>query len=27
MKAALPNDLEFIYPDVERQWAAQNVPR
>ena len=27
MKAALPNDLELIYPDVERQWAAQNVPR
>jgi NAD(P)-dependent dehydrogenase (short-subunit alcohol dehydrogenase family) len=23
MKAALPNDLELIYPDVERQWAAQ----
>ncbi len=26
MKAALPNDLELIYPDVERQWAARNVP-
>jgi NAD(P)-dependent dehydrogenase (short-subunit alcohol dehydrogenase family) len=27
MKAALPNDLELIYPDVERQWVAQNAPR
>jgi NAD(P)-dependent dehydrogenase (short-subunit alcohol dehydrogenase family) len=24
-KAALPRDLELIYPDVERQWLAQQV--
>ena len=27
VKASLPDDLELIYPDVERQWAAQRVPR
>jgi NAD(P)-dependent dehydrogenase (short-subunit alcohol dehydrogenase family) len=27
MKASLPNDLELIYPAVERQWAAQQVTR
>jgi short-subunit dehydrogenase len=27
VKASLPDDLELIYPDVERHWAAQQVPR
>jgi NAD(P)-dependent dehydrogenase (short-subunit alcohol dehydrogenase family) len=27
MKAALPSDLELIYPDLDRQWAARNDPR
>jgi NAD(P)-dependent dehydrogenase (short-subunit alcohol dehydrogenase family) len=27
IKASLPNDLELIYPDVEAQWAAQQITR
>jgi NAD(P)-dependent dehydrogenase (short-subunit alcohol dehydrogenase family) len=27
MKAALPDDLEQIYPAVERQWAAQHIAK